>query len=57
VAAVELAQRATHAHGCYDLELDTSLLSTKECVEVIARRLAEGPIGTAFPTIAAGGVV
>jgi chloramphenicol 3-O phosphotransferase len=57
VAAVEMAQRATHAHGCYDLELDTSLSSTKECVELSARRLPEGPPGSAFPTIAAGGVV
>jgi chloramphenicol 3-O phosphotransferase len=57
VAAVELARQATHAHGCYDLEVDTSLSSPEECVEVIARRLADGPAGSAFPTIAAGGVV
>jgi chloramphenicol 3-O phosphotransferase len=56
-AAVELAQWATHAHGCYDLEIDTSLLSLDECVEVIAKRLMEGPPGSAFSTIAAGGAI
>ena len=48
VAAVELAQTASHAHGRYDLEVDTSVLSPAEGAQTIRRRLAEGPPGTAF---------
>lgn len=48
VAAVELAQTASHAHGRYDLEVDTSLVSPAEAAQMIGRRLAEGPPGTAF---------
>ena len=50
VAAVELAQTASHAHGRYDLEIDTSVVSPTEGAQVIGRRLAEGPPGTAFAT-------
>jgi chloramphenicol 3-O phosphotransferase len=56
-AAVELAQLATHAHGTYDLEVDTSMLSSGECAQVIGRRLADGPPGSAFSIIAARGGV
>lgn len=52
VDAVELAQRATHAHRGYDLEVDTSLMSPEDCAAVIGRRLAEGPPGTALAAIA-----
>lgn len=55
VAAVELAEKMTHAHRGYDLEVDTSRLSAEECAEVIARRLADGPPGTALAAIAALG--
>lgn len=55
VAAVELAQRATHEHRGYDLEVDTSLMSPEACAAVIARRLSEGPPGTALAAIAALG--
>jgi chloramphenicol 3-O phosphotransferase len=55
VEAVELAQHATHAHRGYDLEVDTSILSPDGCAAVIARRLSEGPPGTALAAIAALG--
>jgi chloramphenicol 3-O phosphotransferase len=55
VDAVELAQHATHAHRGYDLEVDTSLMSAESCAAVIARRLSEGPPGTAVAAIAALG--
>ena len=54
-AAVELAQEATHAHGCYDLEVDTSTVSPEEGAALIGERLAEEPRGVVFPTLAAGG--
>jgi chloramphenicol 3-O phosphotransferase len=55
VDAVELAQHATHAHRGYDLEVDTSLMSPENCAAVIARRLSDGPPGTALAAIAALG--
>lgn len=55
VDAVELAQHATHAHRGYDLEVDTSLMSPEASAALIARRLAEGPHGTALAAIAALG--
>jgi chloramphenicol 3-O phosphotransferase len=36
------------AHGIYDLELDTSLLSAAECAEAIKTRLYQGPAPTAL---------
>jgi chloramphenicol 3-O phosphotransferase len=48
VAAVDLAQTATHAHGPYDLEIDTSASTPAEGAESIGRRLANGPPGSAF---------
>lgn len=50
VAAVELAQTASHAHGRYDLEIDTSIMSPADGAQIIGRRLADGPPGTAFAT-------
>ncbi len=55
IDAVELAQHATHAHRGYDLEVDASLMSPESCAAVIARRLSEGPPGTALAAIAAFG--
>jgi chloramphenicol 3-O phosphotransferase len=52
LAAVDRWQRAVHAHGRYDLELDTSMLTPVQCAEVIADRLKNGPPGTAFATFA-----
>lgn len=37
-----------HAHGIYDLEIDTSLETAMECATRIKRRLEEGPEPTAF---------
>lgn len=52
-AAVQLAERTTHAHGSYDLEVDTSVLSPQDCAALIAQRLADGPPGTGFHDLAA----
>ncbi len=51
-AAVERWQHAVHAHGGYDLEIDTSVLTPPQCVRVLASRLGEGPPGTAFERLA-----
>ena len=37
-----------HAHGIYDLEVDTAGASPEECAQQIRRRLREGPPATAF---------
>ncbi len=37
-----------HAHGIYDLEVDTSVLSAHECAERIKDRLENGPPPDAF---------
>lgn len=37
-----LQHELVHAHGVYDLEVDTSLLSAEECAEKIRQRLASG---------------
>jgi chloramphenicol 3-O phosphotransferase len=39
---VRLWQQAVHVPGIYDLEVDTSVLSSEECAEVIRRRLEAG---------------
>jgi len=49
---IELWQRAVHVPGIYDLELDTSVLSARECAEQIRQRLANGPPATAFEALA-----
>jgi chloramphenicol 3-O phosphotransferase len=51
-AAVDLWQRAIHNNGGYDLEVDTSELDPRECVELIRRRLIEGPPGSRFQELA-----
>jgi chloramphenicol 3-O phosphotransferase len=42
-----------HAHGLYDLEVDTSLASPLECAERIKRRALEGPAPEAFARLRA----
>jgi chloramphenicol 3-O phosphotransferase len=37
-----------HAHGCYDVEVDTSVLSPAECALAIQQRLQTGPSPRAF---------
>ncbi len=44
-------EAAVHAHGPYDLEVDTSALTPTECAAQILGRLA-GPPGTAFHALA-----
>ncbi len=50
---VLLWQEAVHMPGFYDLEVDTSVLSPKECADAIRRLLEEGPPGSAFQRLAA----
>jgi chloramphenicol 3-O phosphotransferase len=50
---VRLWQDAVHAHGLYDLEVDTARLSPEECAAAIRAALDEGPQKqTAFRQIA-----
>jgi chloramphenicol 3-O phosphotransferase len=49
---VILWQESVHMPGIYDLELDTSILSSEECAEVIRTQLGKDPYGTAFKQIA-----
>ncbi len=48
VDAVARWQDAVHAGIAYDLEVDTSRQRATDCAGVIARRLAQGPPGTAL---------
>jgi chloramphenicol 3-O phosphotransferase len=48
VAAVDRWQHDVHAHGGYDLELDTTRRSALACARTIGTRLANGPPGTAI---------
>ena len=50
---VSLWQQAVHVPGIYDLEVDTSVLSSEECADVIRQRLAGGPPPSAFQRLAA----
>lgn len=45
---VSLWQEAVHTPGSYDLEVDTSVLSSDDCAELIHQRLENGPSGSAF---------
>lgn len=49
---VILWQNSVHQHGAYDLEVDTSVLTSEECAKVIKERLESGPPGTAFHRLA-----
>jgi chloramphenicol 3-O phosphotransferase len=51
-ASVHLGVEAVHAHGDYDLEVDTSVLSPGECAERIRKRLEDGPPGAHFAQLA-----
>jgi len=46
-------QEEVHAHGMYDLEVDTSVASPDECADAILYRLRTGPAPTAFKHLAA----
>ena len=46
-------QHEVHAHGVYDLEVDTSVASPDECADAILHRLRIGPPPTAFEHLAA----
>jgi chloramphenicol 3-O phosphotransferase len=50
--SVHLGVEAVHAHGGYDLEVDTSMLSPGDCAELIRKRLQEGPPGSRFAELA-----
>jgi len=51
--AVSLWQQAVHVPGIYDLEVDTSVLSSEECADVIRQRLEKSPPPSAFQRLAA----
>ncbi len=42
-----------HAHGIYDMEVDTSVLSARECGQRIAERLRNGQPPDAFSRLSA----
>ena len=42
-----------HAHGLYDLEVDTSVAGPEECAEQILRHLHDGPPPDAFARLRA----
>jgi chloramphenicol 3-O phosphotransferase len=46
-------QEEVHAHGIYDLEVDTSVASPDDCADAILYRLRTGPAPTAFEHLAA----
>jgi chloramphenicol 3-O phosphotransferase len=52
VAAVGRWQAEVHAHGGYDVEIDTSILTPKQCVQAIAATFGERRTGTAFERLA-----
>jgi len=51
--AVSLWQQAVHLPGIYDLEIDTSVLSSEECADLIRQRLEDAPPPSAFQRLAA----
>jgi chloramphenicol 3-O phosphotransferase len=51
-----LWQEEVHKPGVYDLEVDTSVLTSEECAEAIRKRIENGPPGSAFPRLAAGAI-
>jgi len=54
-APVQRFQDEVHRPGLYDLEVDTSALTSEACGRAIAARLAQGPAPTAFAQLAALG--
>jgi len=53
---VLLWQEEVHKPGIYDLEVDTSVLTSEECGAAIRKRVEGGPPGTAFQQLAAGAI-
>lgn len=53
-AMVRRWDEAVHAHGVYDLTVDTSVLTPDECAEAIARALQAPPAPSAFDRLAEG---
>lgn len=51
--AVSLWQQAVHVPGIYDLEVDTSVLSSEDCADTIRQHLENGPPTSAFQRLAA----
>ena len=52
-APARLWQEAVHAHGVYDLEVDTGKLSPAQCADVIKQKLSDGSsTPTAFQRLA-----
>jgi chloramphenicol 3-O phosphotransferase len=47
-------QQAVHAHGLYDMQVDTARLSPRACAASILARLQKGPPGGAFARLARG---
>ena len=45
---VRLWQQAVHVPGIYDLEVDTFILSSEECADIIRQRILNGPPPIAF---------
>jgi chloramphenicol 3-O phosphotransferase len=52
---VALWQKSVHVPGIYDLEVDTSVLSSEKCADLIRERLEVGPPPTAFKRLEARG--
>ena len=52
-AELRSAYTRVHAHGVYDLEVDTTNLSPHQCAEIIKDRLYNGPEPKAFTKIRA----
>ncbi len=52
-APVLLWQEEVHQPGIYDMEVDTSEMSARECVRAIRKRLSDGTPAMAFERIAA----
>ncbi|SEB57953.1 chloramphenicol phosphotransferase [Paenibacillus sp. GP183] len=50
---VSLWQKSVHVPGIYDLEVDTSVLSSEKCADLIRQRLEIGPPPTAFKRLEA----
>jgi chloramphenicol 3-O phosphotransferase len=49
---VRLWQEEVHKPGIYDLDVDTSLLSSRDCAEAIRLHLSSGPEPSSFRTLA-----
>jgi chloramphenicol 3-O phosphotransferase len=50
---VSLWQQTIHVPGIYDLEIDTSVLSSEVCAGLIRQRLEDGPLPSAFKRLEA----